>query len=384
MFNCGEILDEKYEIIKLLGNGGMGTVYLCKDINSGELCAIKEIKEDNEFKIDILSEVNMLNRLNHSGIPKIIDTFFINENLYMVEDYIDGWTLKEYLAEKGTIEIEKACNIALKLCDIIGYLHSFNPPIIYRDLKPTNIMITKDEKVILIDFGTSKAYKYNKNSDTVVMGTTGYAAPEQYGFGQSCIQTDIYGMGAIMYFLMTKNEVSRITELFKDDSYTKVNHELQKIIKKCLEFDISDRYKTVDELRDDINRYLCDSEFEKTSILISSANNYSKSRNKSRFRKTILGFLVLAIAALFVVYSFLNNEAKVEDKSKVSNPIKDNSIDTLPKPEVNQPIKEEDKVIDDSEQTKVDDSNDNKENNNKEIYKKQNKNKGKNKDKHHD
>ncbi|WP_238883098.1 serine/threonine-protein kinase [Clostridium sp. YIM B02551] len=381
MLNCGEILNRKYEIVKHLGNGGMGTVYLCKDINSGEFYAIKEIKEDNEFKIDAVSEVNMLNRLKHSGIPRVTDTFSTDGNLYMVEDYIDGWTLKEYLTEKGMVEAEEACHIILELCDIIGYLHSFNPPIIYRDLKPTNIMITKDEKVLLIDFGTTKDYKYNKNSDTVVIGTTGYAAPEQYGFGQSCIQTDIYGMGAIMYFLFTTKEVSRTSELFKDDNYTKVNLELQGIIKKCLEFDIADRYNTVDELRKDINSYLRDSTFEKTSILFSSKDNHNKSTNKPRLSKNILGFLVLSIASLFVVYSLFTNNTKAEDKNNVSKPSKDSSVDTLPKPEDSQPIKE-DNVINNSDQTKVDDSNFNKVNNNKEIYKKQNKNKGKNKNKH--
>ncbi|MBL4931486.1 serine/threonine-protein kinase [Clostridium paridis] len=381
MLNCGEVLNRKYEIVKHLGNGGMGTVYLCKDINSGEFYAIKEMKEDNEFEIDAVSEVNILNRLKHSGIPRVTDTFSTDGNLYMVEDYIDGWTLKEYLTDKGMVENEEACHIILELCDIIGYLHSFNPPIIYRDLKPTNIMITKDEKVLLIDFGTTKEYKYNKNSDTVVIGTTGYAAPEQYGFGQSCIQTDIYGMGAIMYFLFTTKEVSRTSELFKDDNYTRVNLELQRIIKKCLEFDIADRYKTVDELRKDINSYLRDSAFEKTSILFSSKDNYNKSTNKPRLSKNILGFLVLSIAALFVVYSLFTNNTKAEDKNNVSKPSKDSSIDTLPKPEDSQPIKE-DNVINNSDQTKVDDSNFNKENNNKEIYKKQNKNKGKNKNKH--
>ncbi|MDD7795698.1 serine/threonine-protein kinase [Clostridium sp. 'White wine YQ'] len=382
MLNCGEVLDKKYKIVKHLGNGGMGTVYLCKDINSGEFYAIKEMKEDNEFKIDVLSEVNMLNRLEHPGIPRVTDTFSTDGNFYMVEDYIEGWTLKEYLTEKGMVETEEACHIILKLCDIVGYLHSFNPPIIYRDLKPTNIMITKYEKVVLIDFGTTKDYKYNKNSDTVVIGTTGYAAPEQYGFGQSCIQTDIYGMGAIMYFLFTRKEVSRISELFKDDNYTKVEHELQRIIKKCLEFDIADRYKTIDELRKEIDGYLREGRYEKTSILISSKDNYNKSTKKPRLRKNILGFLVLSIAALFVVYSFLNNNTtKAEDKNNVSNPVEDSSIDTLPKPEDSQPIKE-DTVIDHSDQTKVDDNNINKENNNKEIYKKPNKNKGKNKNKH--
>ena len=136
MLNIGCIIEEKYEVIKVLGSGGMGTVYLCKNIRLGNLWAIKEIKKENNTNIDILSEPNILKELNHPGIPRIVDIFYIDDNLYMVQDFIDGQTLKEYIEEKGTLDTKSTCKIISNICDIIEYLHSIDPPIIHRDLKP--------------------------------------------------------------------------------------------------------------------------------------------------------------------------------------------------------------------------------------------------------
>ena len=158
MLNSGYVLDNKYEVIRTLGKGGMGVVYLCKNKMLGNLWAIKEVIKGKK-NIDILTEANILKNLNHPGIRKIIETFYENNNLYMVQDYVEGQTLKEYVKANGKMQTEKICTIVSELCDIIGYLHSQNPVIIYRDIKPSNIMIMRSGKVVLIDFGISKVYK---------------------------------------------------------------------------------------------------------------------------------------------------------------------------------------------------------------------------------
>lgn len=270
MLNIGCIIEEKYEVIKVLGSGGMGTVYLCKNIMLGNLWAIKEIKQTDN--IDILSEPNILKNLNHPGIPRIVDIFYKDNNLYMVQDFIDGQTLKEYVEEKGTLDTKAICNIISSICDIMSYLHGLNPPIIHRDLKPDNIMITPNEKIVLIDFGISKAYKINKNNDTIAMGSNGYAAPEQYGLYQSCKQTDIYGTGMVMYFLVTGKSPSTPLEPFFDENYdNNVNGDCKRIIQKCVKDDIKDRYPSIEELKGEIIQCLNKLEFDKTMILNESS-----------------------------------------------------------------------------------------------------------------
>ena len=134
MLNSGDVLENKYEIIRILGKGGMGTVYLCENTILGNLWAIKEVVQGKK-NIDILTEANILKNLSHPGIRKIVDIFYENSNLYMVQDYVEGQTLKEYVKINGRMQTEKICQITCDLCDIIGYLHNQDPAIIYRDIK---------------------------------------------------------------------------------------------------------------------------------------------------------------------------------------------------------------------------------------------------------
>lgn len=250
MLKGGYILDGKYEVIKTLGQGGMSTVYLCKNIRLGNLWAIKEVKKDMKGQMDFLAEPNILKNLSHHGIPRVVDIFGQEDNLYIVEDYIEGETLQNYIKKNGNINPEKICNIAISICDIIGYLHSFNPPIIYRDLKPSNIMITSNEKIVLIDFGISRVYKQDADKDTIYMGSKGYAAPEQYGIEQTCRQTDIYGLGAVIYFMLVGKAPGSLLEPLRDESYDiEVNIELKKIIQKAMQIDIEGRYSCVEDMK---------------------------------------------------------------------------------------------------------------------------------------
>ncbi|GIM29949.1 hypothetical protein CPJCM30710_26150 [Clostridium polyendosporum] len=342
MLDKGYVLDEKYEVIEVLGRGGMGTVYLCKNIRLENLWAVKEITKDSQINVDFLSEPNILKNLNHPGIPRIVDIFYENNNLYMVQDYIRGQTLKECVKQSKIIEKERIYNITSSLCDIIAYLHRLAPPIIYRDLKPANIIITPDKKVVLIDFGISRVYKEDRDDDTVYMGSNGYAAPEQYGSGQSCKQTDIYGIGMVMYHMATGKVASTHLEPLVDDNYNNVDDNLKKVIQKCVQLDIKDRYTSAEELKNEIIHLMKESIYEKTVFLNNPSQNlnattqYSstkymaaehiateymstehvnvKKNSKLKLKRSVVGLLVLAIIILTVVYlSYRSGENKNSD-----------------------------------------------------------------------
>jgi len=304
MLNGGDILEEKYEIIKILGKGGMGTVYLCKNIMFGNLWAVKEIIQ-NENNIDILTEANILRNLNHPGIRRIVDIFYKNGNLYMVQDYIEGETLKEYIKEKGTAKTEKICQITSDLCDIIGYLHNQNPAILYRDIKPSNIMITPNEKVVLIDFGISKVYKSDTEQDTVCAGSNGYAAPEQYGSGKCCKQTDIYGIGMLLYFMLKgKSPLTGVEPLLDENYDHNIDGYFRIVIQKCVKIDIKDRYSSVEALKKDISDVLKREKYKKTG-------------------SAVLCFIVAILASIYIFN--LNKKENIDintaDRPEIMSPI---------------------------------------------------------------
>lgn len=287
MLISGILLDNRYEIIKMLGKGGMSTVYLAKDKRLNKNWAVKEVKESFRDQVDLSAEPNILKNLNHSGIPKIIDIFNENDNLYIVEDYIEGNNLEQYIKMNSDISITSILSITTKICEILEYLHGLEPPIIYRDLKPQNIIISKEQQVTLVDFGISRIYKSNGNMDTVALGTKGYAAPEQYGTNQSSISTDIYGLGAVIFFLVNKRSPNTITEPLKDESYSmEISKELKDIIKKCMQIEPDERFDSINTLKKHIDNIIesCDKE---TKILDYSFFNNPSDRTEIMENKSI-------------------------------------------------------------------------------------------------
>ena len=280
MLKSGDILDHKYEVIKILGKGGMGVVYLCKNKKLGNLWAIKEEIQDTK-NTGILTEANILKGLNHVGIRRIVDTFYENNNHYMVQDYVEGQTLKEYVYANGKMKTEEICHITSDLCDILVYLHNQNPAIIYRDIKPSNIMISPSGKIVLIDFGISKVYKSDTNQDTIRAGSNGFAAPEQYGAGKCCAQTDIYGIGMLIYFMVKGKIPYTGIEPLMDENYDDdINDCLRIIIQKCVKIDIMDRYISAQSLKKDILKVLKAKKYEKIKILSDNNTNIFDKKNK--------------------------------------------------------------------------------------------------------
>ncbi len=209
MLVSGTILQSRYCILREIGTGGMGMVYLAEDIHlNGYRCAIKEMSpsqvppQDRNWAISAFKqEAHMLSTLNHPGIVRVSDYFAENSNWYLVMEYIEGQTLETYLGRQG-LPTQLAVSYMDQLCAVLDYLHRQNPPVIFRDLKPGNIMVKPTGEIKLIDFGIARFFKPGQTHNTVNLGTPGYASPE-HGSGQTDNRSDIYSLGVLLLQLVT-------------------------------------------------------------------------------------------------------------------------------------------------------------------------------------
>lgn len=260
----GDVLKGKYEILALIGEGGMSRVFLARDLDLvNKQWAIKEVDRNAKdpmgrpIEQSLASEAELLSKLQHPAIVDIVDIERTDNFIYVVMDHIEGVSLDKVVRQKGPQKEEDVQEWMLQICDALGYLHRQNPAIIYRDVKPNNIMLHPDGYVKLIDLGVAREYKDEQKKDTIAFGTTGYAAPEQYGKSQTDARTDIYGVGATMWHLLggtappvefplpNVREANRnISEGFADV-----------IIPKCTALERSERYQSTDELMADLSIY---------------------------------------------------------------------------------------------------------------------------------
>ena len=209
MLQVGSVLDGKYKILNEIGHGGMSVVYLALNERANKTWAIKEVRKDGGTDNEVVSqgliaETEMLKRLHHPNLPSIVDVIDTEDSFIIVMDYIEGRSLQDLLDTSGPQPVDRVVDWAKQLCSVLSYLHSRIPPIIYRDMKPPNVMLRPNGQVMLIDFGTAREYKQHNDRDTTWLGTRGYAAPEQFGGrGQTDARTDIYCLGATIYHLLT-------------------------------------------------------------------------------------------------------------------------------------------------------------------------------------
>jgi serine/threonine protein kinase len=214
------LLKCRYRIIDLLGQGGMGAVYKAEDTRfHNRLVAVKEMSQNNlsqqkltEAADAFQREMHMLATLEHQNLPKMHDYFTDAGRWYLVMDFITGETLEVYARKKGgKLPPQEVLGIGLQLCTVLDYLHTRQPPIIFRDLKPGNVMRTCDGHLYLIDFGIARHFKPGQTSDTIPLGSPGYAAPEQYARvqAQTTPRTDMYGLGATLHHLLTGDDPSQ-------------------------------------------------------------------------------------------------------------------------------------------------------------------------------
>ena len=277
----------KYKYIRSLGHGGCGEVFLAENISLGNLWAVKEIVKGEKTSLSGYIEPEILKRLNHPALPRICDVYEDENKIYIVEDYLDGTCLKQELDEKGKFKEQNVIDWAIQLCSVLDYLHSQRPnPIIYGDMKPHNIILTKEGFVKLIDFGVSAIVSSSNapgvaSYDTAFIGTKGYAAPEQFIGNGISEASDIYSLGITLIQLVTGIDPLKSITMFQNEKYARyLSPELFEILRKCVHPNPELRYKTVGLLMKKLRQY-------SLGTGISNENN-TKDRKKSlEFTKII-------------------------------------------------------------------------------------------------
>lgn len=256
MLEIGSVVDGKYKILSKIGQGGMSTVYLALNERANKSWAVKEVRKDGVSDFEVIKqsqivETNLLKKLHHPNLPSIIDVIDEEECFLIVMDYIEGNPLSDALKAKKCLNCDDVIEWAKQLCDVLEYLHTRKPAIIYRDMKPANVMLRPDGSVMLIDFGIAREFKEQNVEDTICLGTRGYAAPEQFGGrGQTDARTDIYCLGATIYHLVTGHNPSDPPyEMYPIRHWNpSFSSGLEKIIQKCTQKNPEDRYQSCAEL----------------------------------------------------------------------------------------------------------------------------------------
>ncbi len=215
----------RYFIVSKVGAGGFGSVYKARDIQSRDrLVAIKEVSLQGlhsqamlEATATFQREVSVLAQLDHPNLPGVYEHFQTPGQWYLVMDFIAGETLEQYQCKtpNGRLLLSEVLDMGIQLCIVLDYLHSHHPPIVFRDLKPANIMRTPTGQLYLIDFGIARYFKPGQAKDTVALGSLGYAPPEQYGKAQTTPRADIYSLGAVLHQLLTARDPSEAPFRFR-------------------------------------------------------------------------------------------------------------------------------------------------------------------------
>src|SRR5216683_2011108 len=275
-FACGQLLDagtdgraaqdevllhDRYQLGTTLGSGGFSAVYRAHDLQSGREVAIKQIRlaglnvqETIEATDTFNRELSLLAVLRHPQIPRLYDQFRDRGHWYLVLEYLEGTTLETYLetraAQGQPLQVDEALAMGLQLCRVLEYLHTRQPPVIFRDLKPGNIMRSPGGRLSLIDFGIARHFRPGQARDTRALGSPGYAAPEQYGRAQTTPQSDLYSLGALLHALLSGQDPSEqpvgLTPLRLGSSAAE--NELAALAQRMLAFDPGERPAAVHEV----------------------------------------------------------------------------------------------------------------------------------------
>lgn len=323
MLEIGSLVDGKYKILSEIGHGGMSVVYMAINEKANKTWAIKEVRKDgkmdfNTVRQGLMAEIETLKKLRHPNLPSIVDVIEDEDSFIIVMDYIEGRSLDKIIEENGAQPETFVVEWAKQLCDVFGYLHSRTPAIIYRDMKPANVMLKPDGNIMVIDFGTAKNYEIDLG-ETTGIGTIGYAAPEQYigsGLGRTDARTDIYCLGITMYHLLTN--IDPCKNLINNKSIRAVNpalsHGLDAIIQKCTQYQPEDRYQTCAEMMYDLENY------ERLEPLYKK----KQKRKLALFTSTVVLVVVFAICGVVLNFSATQKatdtyETKLYEASKTTD-----------------------------------------------------------------
>jgi serine/threonine protein kinase len=249
------LLHRRYIIMQTIGKGGMAAVYEARDTRRGSLCAIKEMSlsavtpgEESRAVQNFLAEARILSRLNHPNLPAFTDFFTEDSRHYLVMEYIDGSTLEDLLAQQGhPFSERRVLSWARQLCDVLEYLHSQQPPVIFRDMKPGNIMLTRGGRIKLIDFGIARLFRPAGGSqDTQLLGTPGFSPPEQYGGDQTDERSDIYSLAMTLFQLMTLSVSEKgfgLTNVHAN--FPTISPPVARALEKATSLNKEDRYESI-------------------------------------------------------------------------------------------------------------------------------------------
>ena len=256
----GTLLKDRYRIVSILGQGGMGAVYRASDEHLGIPVAVKEnLFLTEEYGRQFQREAHILAGLRHGNLPHVSDYFALeNQGQYLVMDFIEGEDLRQRMERMGALPEREAILIGISICDALTYLHNRRLPIVHRDIKPGNIKVTPDGQAVLVDFGLAKIMEGSQVTSTGARAMTpGYSPPEQYGTARTDPRSDIYSLGATLYAVLTgtipEDGLGRMTSKLRltpiRDIVPKVNRRLADSIEHALEIDPDDRYQSAEEFK---------------------------------------------------------------------------------------------------------------------------------------
>jgi serine/threonine protein kinase len=288
-------LKQRYQVITKVGQGGFAAVYQARDLQlRSALRAIKEMStqqlDQGEIQKAITAfeqEAHLLAHLIHPNFPRIYDHFEEQQRWYLVLDYVDGQTLSQALSNspQGKLPVETVIEYALQLCGALSYLHTQTPPIIFRDLKPANIMITPDHQIYLIDFGIARFFKPGQAKDTIALGSVGYAPPEQFGRAQTTPQADIYSLGATLHHLLSGRDPSDEPFVFPPldlGSHNAMTSGIADLITRMVAIKKEERPTSVQEIQRTLSALQQISQSKQSTIIVTARQ---QSRNALPARK---------------------------------------------------------------------------------------------------
>lgn len=267
MANRGQIIGGKYEIQTFVDKGGMSRVYMALDKNLNKRWAVKEINRNVRNKLEAIAvesaikEAHLIKQLDNPHIVRIVDIIEDRDYVYIIEDFVEGKSLDKHVAQRGALPQKLVVKWGIQLCEALDYLHNRDNPIIYRDMKPANVMLRPGERdeqdgdIKLIDFGIACR---EENDGEEILGTKGYAAPEQIRGERVTAASDIYSLGITLYCLLTGHDPSKPPHQVYNIRYwnSGLSTGLDKIVSKCMMPNPADRYQTCAELKYDLEHYL--------------------------------------------------------------------------------------------------------------------------------
>ncbi|AXI09532.1 hypothetical protein CUC15_11630 [Oceanobacillus zhaokaii] len=248
----GDLLNNKYIVLSHIASGGMSGVYLIEEKNNPDKrWAVKITSMTNKMAAKLKDEARLLSELHHSNLPHVVDFFQTEEYFYLVQEYVEGVSLSDQMAlYNNQLPMETILQIGIELCDVLHYLHNQKPyPIIYRDIKPGNIMMMSNQSIKLIDFGIARRFQDNLLHDTVQVGTVGFAAPEQFEKKQTDSRTDLFSLGALLYYLVSKGKYVYIAQKPVRDFNKIMPKHLEKCINQLVQLQPEDRLQDAREAK---------------------------------------------------------------------------------------------------------------------------------------